>query len=37
MRTTNDGTKKVTLERVLVFEAKIRDDCRLVLVDSAAG
>ena len=36
MRETDDGTKEVTLERVLVFETKIRNDCRLVLADSVA-
>lgn len=33
---TDDGTKEITLERVLVFETKVGNDCRLVLADSLA-
>ena len=36
MRATDDGTKEVTLERVLVFETKVCNDCRFVLADSVA-
>lgn len=37
MGATDNRTKEITLERVLVLETEVGNDCRLVLADSLAA